>query len=91
MSDNPDYEHIRGLGAVQYDPSSEPGRFTTTTITLDTHQTRSEQIDVDLEVEQRLNGSYQKVGVEEGRIRCVTSVCWEQRTRSGALAAPLVP
>ncbi len=64
MSDNPDYEHIRGLGAVVYDPSSEPGRFTTTTVTLDTHQTRSEQVDVDLEVEQRLNGSYQKVGGE---------------------------
>ncbi|KAG2487345.1 hypothetical protein HYH03_014060 [Edaphochlamys debaryana] len=61
MSDHPDYEHIRGLGSNFFDPSSEPGRFTQTTVTLDFNQTRTEQIDVDLEVEQRLNGSYKEV------------------------------
>lgn len=32
------------------------------TITLDFNQSRSEAIDMDMEVEARLNGSYQEVG-----------------------------
>ncbi|GLI63674.1 hypothetical protein VaNZ11_006712 [Volvox africanus] len=61
MSEHPDYEHIRGLGQNNYDPSSEPGRFTMYTVTLDSNQSRSEAIDMDMEVEARLNGSYREV------------------------------
>jgi hypothetical protein len=58
MSRHPDYRNIRGLGSLTYDASSEPGRFTQYTTTLDYNQSRSEAVDVDMEVEGLLNGSY---------------------------------
>ncbi|GFR46161.1 hypothetical protein Agub_g7689 [Astrephomene gubernaculifera] len=61
MSEHPDYQHIRGLGQNYLDPSSEPGRFTQYTITTEFNQTRSEAVDVDMEVEASLNGGYQEV------------------------------
>jgi hypothetical protein len=43
------------------DPSSEPGRWQTTYVTTDFNQTQAEWVDVDMEMEARLNGAYDKV------------------------------
>jgi len=61
MSEHPDFENIRTLGAQWTDSSSEPGRFQTYTIQTDQNQSRSEWVDVDLEMEMKLNGAYEEV------------------------------
>jgi cell division protease FtsH len=61
MSDHIDYANLRGLGNTWYDTSFEPGRFQTYTVTTDNDQTQSEWVDMDVEMEVRVNGSYEKV------------------------------
>ena len=61
MSEHPDYANLRGLGTTWYDTSFEPGRYQTYTITTDLEQTQSEWVDMDVEMEKRVNGSYDQV------------------------------
>ena len=63
FSSHPDFEHIRALGSKNYDGSFEPGRWTSFTTITDSNQTRSEWVDVDMEMEEMLNGGYAKVKV----------------------------
>lgn len=58
LSEHPDYEHIRTLGVQYLDPSWELGRWTRTSVTTDNNQTRSEWVDVDMEMHRRLNVAY---------------------------------
>jgi hypothetical protein len=62
FSSHPDFEHIRGLGTAYQDPSLEPNRFTSFITVTDQNQTRSEWVDVDMEMEAMLNGAYAEVG-----------------------------
>lgn len=62
FSSHPDFEHIRGLGSTYQDPSMEPNRFTSYTTVTDYNQTRSEWVDVDIEMENKLNSAYAEVG-----------------------------
>eukprot|EP00878_Enallax_costatus_P004612 GHUV01004857.1.p1 GENE.GHUV01004857.1~~GHUV01004857.1.p1 ORF type:complete len:341 (+),score=89.46 GHUV01004857.1:225-1247(+) len=61
FSSHPDFEHIRGLGTTYIDPSMEPNRYTSYITQTDTHQTRSEWVDVDMEMENKLNQAYVEV------------------------------
>jgi hypothetical protein len=61
FSSHPDFEHIRGLGTAYQDPSLEPNRFTSFITVTDQNQTRSEWVDVDMEMEALLNGAYAEV------------------------------
>lgn len=61
FSANPDYQNIRTLGSFQYDESFESGRMTLLTVATDWNQTRSEWVDVDIEMEALLNEGYNKV------------------------------
>jgi hypothetical protein len=54
--------------AHRTDPSSEPGRWQTTFIQTDFNQSRSEWVDVDMEMERRLNQAYDKVGARAGLV-----------------------
>ena len=65
FSEHPDFKNIRTLGANYLDPSIEPGRWTQFTITTDYNQNRSEWVDTDVELEDRLNKAYAEV--REGR------------------------
>ena len=61
MSEHPDFENLRGLGNTWYDPSSEPNRWQSFTVITDLDQTRSEWIDMDMEMERKVNGAYEEV------------------------------
>lgn len=61
FSTHPDFEHIRGLGSAYQDPSMEPNRFTSFITVTDHNQSRSEWVDVDMEMEAMLNGAYGEV------------------------------
>eukprot|EP00798_Chlamydomonas_sp_ICE-L_P007699 gene7699-863_t len=61
MSEHPDFENLRTLGAQWQDPSFEPGRWTMTTVTTDYNRSRSEWIDLDMEAERLLNNAYADV------------------------------
>ena len=60
MSDHPDFNNLRSLGTTWYDPSSEPGRWQSYTVITDQNQSRSEWIDMDMEMEARLGGAYEE-------------------------------
>jgi len=61
MSDHPDFSNLRGLGTTWYDPSSEPGRWQSYTISTDLDQTRSEWVDMDMEMEALIHNAYDSV------------------------------
>ncbi|KAL6745810.1 hypothetical protein V8C86DRAFT_1657986 [Haematococcus lacustris] len=61
MSDHPDFANLRALGDQHLDPSFEPGRYQVTTVQTDYNQTRSEWVDVDMEMHALLNDSYSAV------------------------------
>jgi hypothetical protein len=61
MSDHPDFENLRTLGTHWYDPSSEPGRLQSYTVITDVDQTRSEWIDMDMELEIKVSSAYEEV------------------------------
>lgn len=61
MSDHPDFQNLRGLGTNWYDPSSEPNRWQSFTVITDLNQSRSEWIDMDMEMEMKINGAYEEV------------------------------
>jgi cell division protease FtsH len=58
FSDHPDFAHLRTLGPVYYDPGPEPHTWDRTTVITDEHMTDDEHVDVDMELEALLNGSY---------------------------------
>jgi hypothetical protein len=62
MSSHPDFENLRGLGTTYLDQSIEPGRWTTYITQTDQDQTSSEWIDIDIEMETKLNTAYDEVG-----------------------------
>lgn len=72
FSAHPDFSHIRGLGSSYYDTTSEPGRLQATTVQNDANQSRSEWVDVDMEMEAKLNDGYAKV---RGRLSWSVSKC----------------
>ena len=69
FSDHPDFANIRALGATYMDASFEPHRWTATTVTTDAMQTRSEWVDLDMEMEALLNDGYADVRALLGRNR----------------------
>ena len=58
FSDHPDFAHLRSLGPIYYDPGPEPHTWNRTTVIADEHMTADEHVDVDMEMEAMLNGSY---------------------------------
>eukprot|EP00955_Chlamydomonas_euryale_P094726 364885-Chlamydomonas_euryale.AAC.5 len=48
-------------GHTEYDPSSEPGRWQSYTISTDLDQTRSEWVDMDMEMEALIHNAYDSV------------------------------
>lgn len=62
MSSHPDFQNLRGLGTTYLDPSMEPNRWTTYITQTDQDQTSSEWIDIDIEMETKLNAAYEEVG-----------------------------
>jgi cell division protease FtsH len=58
FSDHPDFAHLRSLGPIYYDPGPEPHTWNRTTVIADEHMTADEHVDVDMELEALLNGSY---------------------------------
>eukprot|EP00775_Hariotina_reticulata_P010429 gene10429-10587_t len=61
FSSHPDFEHIRGLGTTHLDLSMEPNRFSSFMTVTDYNQSRTEWIDVDIEMENKLNSAYAEV------------------------------
>lgn len=61
MSSHPDFQNLRGLGTTYLDPSMEPNRWTTYITQTDQDQTSSEWIDIDIEMETKLNTAYEEV------------------------------
>jgi hypothetical protein len=61
MSSHPAFENLRGLGTTYLDASMEPNRWTTYITQTDQDQTASEWIDIDIEMETKLNTAYEEV------------------------------
>lgn len=87
MSEHPDFENLRGLGSNWYDASFEPNRWTSYTVITDMDQTRSEWIDMDMEMELKINNAYEEVKdlIQRnrcGRLACVGNMCCALGSRS---------
>lgn len=74
MSSHPDFQNLRGLGTTYLDPSIEPNRWTTYITQTDQDQTSSEWIDIDIEMETKLNAAYEEVGGGTG-LGCGWGLC----------------
>lgn len=83
MSEHPDFENLRGLGSNWYDASFEPNRWTSYTVITDIEQTRSEWIDMDMEMELKINNAYKEVKDLIQRNRCGRLADWKHMVRSG--------
>jgi len=82
FSDHPDFAHLRSLGPVYYDPGPEPHTWDRTTVIADEHMTADEHVDVDMELEALLNGSYASARDLVGRNRrAVEALAAELRER----------
>jgi len=66
MSSHPNFENLRGMGTTYLDPSMEPNRWTSYITQTDQDQTSSEWIDIDIEMETKLNKAYDEVGARRG-------------------------
>jgi cell division protease FtsH len=58
FSDHPDFAHLRSLGPIYYDPGADPHQWDRTIVIADEHMTEDENVDIDMELEALLNGSY---------------------------------
>ncbi|KAF8073094.1 FTSH5 [Scenedesmus sp. PABB004] len=90
FSSHPDFEHIRGLGTSYLDASMEPSRTTSFITVTDYNQSRSEWVDVDIEMEELLNGAYAEVKAMLSRNRGALDALTDALLASESMQGPAV-